>query len=149
MNLWTKIKLGIMIVAFAYMVFQAFVTQSLNGKIQELENTQQKLHDQIALVEQNYNYLTSVQKASDAANKQYVKSLENTGKQTAELEKAFNTLQTAPKIIKAKNDEETNDQTSNTRTANPTPPDWRQLLDKTYCTTNPAGPNCSTGVPAN
>lgn len=154
MTLWNKIKLGVLVVTILYMIFQALVTQQLNGKIKDLESTQQKLHDQIAQVEKNYNYLSSVYQGTMEANKSYVNSSTETKKQSTDLEKAFNKIEqvkpTIPTTSKVSSDVKQTEEPSALRTSNPTPIEWRKLLDDTYCrAAAPGTADCDTGLPTN
>lgn len=145
MTLWVKIKLGILGVAVVYMLVQAWMTMGMQTKIADLEQEQGKLRDQIVQVEKNYTFLSGVYTSTVDASKNYADAQAENKQKTTALEKSFAKLESASKV---KGNEQTKD-ASPSRDTNPTPDEWRRVLDQAYCDTNPADSNCSTGLPAN
>lgn len=149
MTLWTKFKIALIGIAFILMFAQSFITYNLNNKVAGLEQTQLKLQQQITQVETNYSFLSGVYKSSNEAFEKYVEGSKATNDIAVGLEKQFSSLSAKEKESAKVSQQKSGIAPEVARVDNPTPSEWRKLLDDTYCQTNPSSADCNTSVPAN
>lgn len=159
--LWSKIKLGLLIAAITFMAWQGWQMATLQQDVTKLEATQSSLQAQVHQMSVDYSVLRDNYKNSAQTSENYIQSLNHLNGKSTELEKSFTALDKKADIalsLQRKGSATTtpgvSNETSSTQAhespvgnvgsgVSGTDAEWRQLLDKTFCTTFPADDRCT------
>jgi len=150
-TVWNKIKLGLLLGAVAFMVWQGWQMSTLQQDVTKLEATQSTLQAQVQQMSVDYSVLRDNYKNNAQTSEQYIQSLNQLNGKSNELEKSFTALSQQRKAS-ASTTPGVNHETSSTQALSghagagdggATDAEWRQLLDNTFCSTFPADNRCS------
>lgn len=160
---WGKVKLGLLVSAVSFMVWQGFQMTNLQHDVTNLETVQSSLQAQVQQMSIDYSTLRDNYKNSAKTSEQYIESITLLNGKSSELEKSFSALEVKAASASRKADTALSRQTgttpgvsNETRSAQAltstdgdvsggddrTDAEWRQLLDNTYCSLYPADTKC-------
>jgi hypothetical protein len=158
-TVWNKIKLGLLLGATGFMIWQGWQMSSLQQDVTKLEANQTTLQAQVQQMSVDYSVLRDNYKNSAQTSEQYIQSLNQLNGKSNELEKSFTALDkkadtalSMQRKASAGTTPGVNHETSSTQArtgpagasgGGATDAEWRQLLDNTFCTTFPADNRCS------
>lgn len=159
-TLWSKFKLGLLLAAIGFMVWQGWQMATLQQDVTKLEATQVSLQAQVSQMSADYSVLRDNYKNNAQTSEQYIQSLNQLNGKTTDLEKSFseldkNTAKASQKAItavprKGATTPGVSNETSSTHAHKSADGDigsddaeWRRLLDSTYCSTFPTDNKCS------
>lgn len=162
--IWGKIKIGMLVGAVSFMVWQGWQMSTLQQDVTKLEALQSNLQQQVQQMSVDYSVLRSNYQNNAQTSEQYVQSLNQLNGKSTELEKSFSALDKKVAMASQKADTAPTPQRSTTpgvsnekrstqaptspvgdvsRRADGTDAEWRQLLDNTYCSIYPGDTRCN------
>lgn len=150
-TVWNKIKLGLLLGAIGFMVWQGWQMSTLQQDVTKLEATQSTLQAQVQQMSVDYSVLRDNYKNSAKTSEQYIQSLNQLNGKSNELEKSFTALSQQRKATAATTPGVRNETSATQARTGPagagdggaTDAEWRKLLDQTFCTTFPTDNRCS------
>lgn len=159
--IWSKVKLGLLLAAIAFMVWQGWQMSTLQQDVTKLEATQSSLQAQVQQMSADYSVLRDNYKNNAKTSEQYIQTLNQLNGKSAELEKSFSVLDkktTTALSQQRKTSVPTTPGVSNETSSTQAPQspvgdvgggvggtdaEWRQLLDNTYCSIYPGDDRCT------
>lgn len=162
--IWSKIKIGLLVGAVSFMVWQGWQMSTLQQDVTKLEAVQSSLQIQVQQMSADYSVLRSNYKNNAQTSEQYVQSLNQLNGKSTELEKSFSALDKKAPTASQKTDTAPTPQRSTTpgvsnetsstqaptglvgdvrRGVDSSDAEWRQLLDNTYCSIYPSDSRCT------
>lgn len=163
-TVWSKVKVGLLIAAVSFMVWQGWQMQTLQHDVTTLETVQSSLKIQVQQMSVDYILLRDNYKNSAKTSQQYFESVDALNGKSTELEKSFSALELKAANASKKADTAlslrqgtatgASNETSSTQArkspergindrTSSSDAEWRQLLDNTYCSVHPADIKCS------
>jgi chromosome segregation ATPase len=163
-TLWAKLKVGLLVSAISFMVWQGWQMNALQHDVTKLETIQTGLQLQVQQISADYTMLRDNYKNSAKTSLQYFESVNQLNGKSTELEKSFSALElkaanasqkadTALSLSKGTATRASNETSSTTARkslgrdsndgASGSDAEWRELLDKTYCSVYPTDNKCT------
>lgn len=164
MTVWSKVKIGLLVAAVSFMVWQGWQMKTLQHDVTNLEVVQSSLQAQIQQMSVDYILLRDNYKNSAKTSQQYFESLDALNGKSNALEKSFSALELKAANASKKADTAlslkqgtapgVSNETSATQALKSperdsidrdggTDAEWRKLLDDTYCTVYPTNTRCT------
>lgn len=164
MTVWSKVKVGLLVAAVSFMVWQGWQMTSLQQDVTKLETVQSSLQIQVQQMSADYSMLRDNYKNSAKTSQQYFESVDVLNGKSTELEKSFSALEVKATQASHKADTalslqkgtapEVSNETSSAQAltsigrdsndgAGGNNAEWRKLLDNTYCSVYPTDTRCT------